>query len=480
MPTESFAGTASSLLKELDVRPGALLSWAWWLFVLGIGAIAIAQRQASRRGLIALEADERVTRADAATMSKSLSIRPEARELFDRVAKGELESPRDSLPFPFGSIPRLRRLYAAFADPPTPRPEARALQDARRWLVEIKFQQSFTSSWSGALKLAVGAETSLSRGRSLAQQQLTLPEIVDGFTRFLRQVITDFEYTVIVGIDELDKLESDEKAQRFLNEIKAIFGIEGVYYLISVSENAMSNFERRGLPFRDVFDSSFDDVVAVDYLTFADSRRLLNERIVGMPRQFQALCHCLSGGLARELLRTCRDLVEQAALPGAAHDLHALAGSLLRLDLRAKTRAMAFAAERLDLEPQRSDFLHVLHRLPEAEISRHALHQAHLKLMTAATAGWAVDAEKDSAAARLRDLSLEAGSYLYYLATLAELFTAGLDQAAMEWLGDAGIDNIAHALQALAVSPRVTRSLLDDMRLRGLRRPQGDPGFKPA
>jgi ABC-type polar amino acid transport system ATPase subunit len=111
---------------------------------------------------------------------------------------------------------------------------------------------------------------------------------------------------------ELDKIESDEKAQRFLTDIKVVFRAFNVFYLISVSENAMSQFERRGLRFREAFGSAFDEVVAVDYFDFDTSRHMLTDRVLGLPMQFHALCHVLSGGLARELMRTARDLVERS------------------------------------------------------------------------------------------------------------------------------------------------------------------------
>lgn len=89
------------------------------------------------------------------------------------------------------------------------------------WLAKVKFQQSYTSGWSGALKLPIGLEGSINSARTLAENQLSLPEIVDAFVRFLTRL--SIQYQVIIGIDELDKLESDEKAHRFLNEIKSIF-----------------------------------------------------------------------------------------------------------------------------------------------------------------------------------------------------------------------------------------------------------------
>ena len=39
-----------------------------------------------------------------------------------------------------------------------------------------------------------------------------------------------------------------------------LFGIDHCFYLVSVSQDAMSSFERRGIPFRDTFDSALDDI----------------------------------------------------------------------------------------------------------------------------------------------------------------------------------------------------------------------------
>jgi Cdc6-like AAA superfamily ATPase len=175
-------------------------------------------------------------------------------------------------------------------------------------LEKIKFQQSYSSGWSGSLKLPVGVEGSINSAISLAENQLSLPEIVTIFRNFLEKISKDS--VVIIGIDELDKLNSDEEAQRFLNEIKAIFGIKNVFYLVSVSENAMSSFERRGLPFRDAFDSSFDKILYVDYLNLEGAKQLIQRRVIGFPIPFLCLCYCMSGGLARDMIRICRDILD--------------------------------------------------------------------------------------------------------------------------------------------------------------------------
>ncbi len=67
---------------------------------------------------------------------------------------------------------------------------------------------------------------------SLARHQRPLPEIVEDYRQFVRDVCR--KYTVIIAIDELDKIASDEMAQQFMNEIKVLFGLEQCFYLLSI------------------------------------------------------------------------------------------------------------------------------------------------------------------------------------------------------------------------------------------------------
>ena len=99
---------------------------------------------------------------------------------------------------------------------------------------------------------------------------------------------------VFIGIDELDKIGSAEQAEHFLNEIKGIFGIPHVYFMVSVSDDALTAFERRGLPLRNAFDSSFDEIMHVGPLSYDESRRLLYRRVIGLSEPYVALCHCLA------------------------------------------------------------------------------------------------------------------------------------------------------------------------------------------
>ena len=126
-----------------------------------------------------------------------------------------------------------------------------------------------------------------------------------------RQLSTDEKFRLIIVIDEMDKMENDGQAQDFLNQIKVIFGKEQCFYMVSVSEGAMSDFERRDLPFHNVFDSSFDKIVYVNYLTLPKAWQLLVSRVLGTSASFAAVCCCLSGGLPLDLIRACRDLYDE-------------------------------------------------------------------------------------------------------------------------------------------------------------------------
>ena len=176
---------------------------------------------------------------------------------------------------------------------------------ARRHLARVRYLQTYTAGWSGALRLpGGGAEGQHTRSVARAEQPLSYPEIVDEFRTFARDVAVGVHRKgdrVFIGIDELDKIGSAEQAEHFLNEIKGIFGIPHLYFMVSVSDDALTAFERRGLPLRDAFDSSFDEIIRVGPLTYAESRRLLYRRVIGLTEPYVALCHCLAGGLPATL-----------------------------------------------------------------------------------------------------------------------------------------------------------------------------------
>jgi hypothetical protein len=365
--------------------------------------------------------------------------------------------------------------------PPEPEPDSMLWSEATAWLRTIKFQQSFTSGWSGSLKLPVGLEGGVNRAITLAQNQLSLPEIGYFFARFIERA--SVKYQIIIGIDELDKLASDDLARQFINDIKSIFGLQRCFYLVSVSENAMSSFERRGLPFRDEFDSAFDELIYVDHLKFGLATKLLEQRILGRPVPFFAVSYCMSGGLPRDLIRNFRNILEISKDQSA---LSAICDRLMTEDIIAKARAIGTSVRKVSLEPQVDRFLEALHRVELCARSDRALegeagsmlHANFLPDEAAEADGLhpqsgqpdgkpepsspvAANGDAEAQLQQLRNLAKEIATYILFIIALRRFFNDNLSRDELVGLIDSGdIDRLAEARRYLGVNPAITRSTI--------------------
>jgi Cdc6-like AAA superfamily ATPase len=339
-------------------------------------------------------------------------------------------------------------------------------------LQEIQFQQTYTSGWGGGLTSAVAVK--FERGQSFERTAMSYPEVVRVFRDFVQQVAT--KHRVVIAIDEMDKMGSREEAKTFLNDIKGIFGIRNCFFLLSVSEEAMSAFERRGLPIRDAFDSAFDDIIAVEYLDFAASSEMLRRRVLGLPVPFLALSHCLSGGLPRELLRFARVMAEIHEVSGE-RPLREVSKSLVSADLAKKTTATEIAARTL-LEPHgANEVLEVTRELrPTPGSGDFDISLQRVRKIAAAL----VVAGDDP---RATDLALELTAYAYFVVSITEFFCDELDQSRLEAAidPDAGEDSIellAEARQAFAVDAYEAWDLITRFRT-GWRLEVVDPPARP-
>jgi hypothetical protein len=295
-------------------------------------------------------------------------------------------------------------------------------------LLEIRYQQTLTSGLEGKLTLggAVGLEIGASRERSLARHPMTFPEVVNSFASFMTLAAKTRD--VLIAIDELDKLPAkDETATRFLNDLKAVFGVGGTYFLVSVSEDAMSRFQRRGLPFRDVFDSTFDEIIHVEPMGLSEAQALLSARVVGMPYVYSALCDVLAGGIPRDLIRTARRIVDVNERLGKPDSLGKIVQHLMQEELSAKSDGVQFAATALEGVPQAQldAFLAWLREFRDADgpdglVKLRLLSEKDILQNTAA------DESEMSAVHDLLRLAAELRTYGYFVATVLEFFDDAL------------------------------------------------------
>jgi hypothetical protein len=297
--------------------------------------------------------------------------------------------------------------------------------EARRCLHELRNLDTVSRGVSGAAGPTANVGGSFSV--SSAEQAATWPELVRRYERFVKELAGKRQ--VIVGIDELDKM-TDKDARRFLNHIKTLFGQRNCFYLVSVSEDAMSAFERRGMPFRDVFDSSFDTVLRVEPLTTAESAELLDRRVVGMGLGAQLVCHAFSGGMPRDLIRAARSVVERAG--GGSVEFGELLAALAVRRIRAAELAAATVARRFVLPDGTQPLLEWIAALPDLQDpgagnldrARVALALRARFQASGALAHIASCQLSDSDKGQLQLLAVEFALAAYHADTIVEFFDA--------------------------------------------------------
>jgi hypothetical protein len=400
---------------------------------------------------------------------------------------------------------------------PAPGFNPELVDQARQDLAQIRFQQTYTSGWSGSLTATAGplaAQAGVTGQASYQQNVLSLPDIVTQFQRFIAKAGEDGP--VVIGIDELDKIQNPDRAQAFLNDIKSVFGMEGCYFLISISEEALASFERRGLPIRDAFDSALDDVVRVGPLDYQTGRKLIRGRVVGLSEPYVALAYCLSGGLPRDMIRWARSIVlagkqiqddarQNAEEPGdesAAKEEHQpglteVTAAVVGEDLKRKVQASLIALSEL-MDSDAADSLKYLGELKVAAVASWLLARSKECLgppqpappappswLAALMPGLRADQPaSNSATSPRRKVMFELAGYFYFCATVLEAFTDELSEAAFQQLaaadGPASFGQLAHARQLFG-----TDTLLAVARIDAFREACGQPcvlrpGHQPA
>ena len=238
----------------------------------------------------------------------------------------------------------------------------------------------------------------------------------------------------------------------------------------------MSNFERRGLPFRDVFDSSFDNIVYVDYFAPDESKALLAQRVIGKPVPFFYLSYCLSGGLPRDMIRAFRQIVEIHQQDRANNTLSLINSSIISSEIKAKMRAMGFIVKKLDDLPETNEFITLLFALQTELITSGLLMQKLGKLeewYTSIITKKEACCVKDSTTKELLpycnsllNLFDELSSYLLLMLTLLDFFNDSLTKHNIE-VAEAKNDffKLAQARQAMAIDPHITKVIIREFRV---------------
>lgn len=316
---------------------------------------------------------------------------------------------------------------------------------ARQNRNKIRYLQSRTTERELAIDVTWGAKLGAKRKVAIKRDTVPLnhPELVDEFRSFLRRISgakARSRGRVLIGIDELDRISDGSQAEKFINELKAVFNIPHCFFLVSVSDDALADFELSAMGMRTAFDSSFDAVVRVDYMAFNEARRLLNLRVVNLPEQFAALAYATSGGLARELIR----MVNAVSSKGGT--LAEIAAKLVQHQLERTVRA---ATDRL---------LRLSDRAAGAKLIPKLDAQLYGDLRE-----YAARIEETHVSAAAKDTRLDVVVMAEYLATILAIFDDHLDKERMQTgltPGPGSFENLARVRRYLGANPYGARELL--------------------
>lgn len=333
-----------------------------------------------------------------------------------------------------------------------------------------------------------GAAQVLSLGTNHTTSVSTIPpnypELVEEFRDLLRRIAAEKVRqgkTVVIAIDEMDRLGTDSQALAFLREIKAILGVPLVHYLISVADDVGAAFVRRGLPHRDVTDSSLDDIIHVQPSTLKESRTILAKRSQTLKDPHIMLAHALSGGILRDLLRyglQVREMQDKAQ----SFELTHISRHLVLEEL-----AETFAGFRTLLSKQRwtretsdvlasfrtlSDYLRDPCPCTRAEVlhtlEQFAFYSPGTRPVTPAADGEPSTAASQELSGDVRELIDEASTYAYFSLTLLDVFSTDRlehrTQLAAEHGPDGDPERLADARRELGISPYSARPMIDTIR----------------
>jgi hypothetical protein len=356
--------------------------------------------------------------------------------------------------------------------------QQKLLDEARHWQESIRYAHTFTAGSSGSLGLPRALQVGISRSHQVQEIPITLPELVEAMRDFATRVIRerqkfsswyaeiskrsplssgypeihDLKPRIVIGVDEIDKMDS-ESAKRFLNDIKAIFGMPDCLYLVSVSDEALDIYEQRVLFGRTAFDSAFDEIARVQPLDFESCTRLLRRRIAGIPESVIAFCQVMSGGVPRDIIRAAR--------------------SVLDARIRGHEKVRDIVLDLVIAEIQ------ILKRTCISEIAR--LEGGLARLPSAVL-------RPDWPGRTAEDIATSIGDYsedeelpfkfhvgLYFYSTVTDVFSTKLAETikllrSYQPEGESGIDQLVQARNAISINPAVAWQMISDFRsTRGLR-----------
>lgn len=190
------------------------------------------------------------------------------------------------------------------------------VRECESLLEELWFEHKDIASSSVNVS-GLGLNMTGNKGRERTRLPFTLPQLISIWEDFIGRAATgpDGFRKVVIFIDEVDKADNISEMKKFMRILKSLFGPQNLFFVVSVAEDAYRQFSQRSTSpdRRDVFDSAFDQFMFLKPMSYDDTTKLINDRIIGepLPWPFIQLIWTLSNGNPRDSVRMARDVVSQ-------------------------------------------------------------------------------------------------------------------------------------------------------------------------
>ncbi|MCW2929791.1 MAG: hypothetical protein JWM19_753 [Actinomycetia bacterium] len=231
------------------------------------------------------------------------------------------------------------------------RPSGRLARDATALRERIRYTTALKFSAEADVSAGTGIAGTIrqSREKDLDERPTTVASLVFDFRRLAELIVATTKGSLVIGIDELDKIDDPDAARKLLRDIKGIFEIPGVFFLVSVSEEAAGALQLGPLQGtgRNEFNSSFYTVIELPALGPSEIGGIAADRGLTLePSGAQLLC-LLSAGNWRELIKTAD---RWPVAPGTQRERGSDRAGQLEADRRMARRVLRNEANALQRE----------------------------------------------------------------------------------------------------------------------------------
>jgi hypothetical protein len=147
-------------------------------------------------------------------------------------------------------------------------------QLARETLEHLKYQTTMTSSQDASVSIWKLA-TKFVRTKQLETRPVSMPGLTADCNAFIDKVAEVFGGKSVICLDELDKIIDPKQLEELLTGVKGILGQNRSHFILTVSEDALARFATRRRTERDIIESSFDEIISLNRVSFQVARHIV-------------------------------------------------------------------------------------------------------------------------------------------------------------------------------------------------------------